>query len=148
MPRTIFPVENRLTRKHPPASRWTPAGVGRSGGSAPGRVNVELVRLVVDLSGNLAELVAVGSGVVDAEQEFAAAGEHNADIGLRATTVTAVDRGKWSRWRNGTCHAYLQQSVARIPSGPSLARIDPHYACSTGIQACVGRENAHRRGTF
>jgi hypothetical protein len=46
----------------------------------------------VDLSGNLTELVAVGTSVVDAEQEFAAAGEHNAYVSLCAAAVTAVDR--------------------------------------------------------
>ncbi len=105
--------------------------------------------LVVDLNGDLPELVAVGTSVVEAEQQFAATGKDNAYICLRAAAVTAVGRGQgWSWWGNGTCHAYLQRSVARIASGPLLARIVPVYACSTGIQAIYGGENAHRQGTF
>ena len=103
----------------------------------------------MNLDSDLAELVAMGTRVVAAEHEVAAAGKHNAYICLRAATVTAVGSGqKWSRGGNGTCHAYLQRSVARIPSGPLVARINPHYACSIGIQAFPGRENAHRHRTF
>jgi hypothetical protein len=103
----------------------------------------------MDFDSDLAELVAVGTSVVAAEHEISSAGEHNAYICLRAAAVTAVGRGKnWSRCGNGTCHAYLQQSDARFPSGPLLARINPHYACSIGIQAFPGRENAHRHRTF
>ena len=103
----------------------------------------------MNLDSDLAELVAVGTSVVAAEHEISPPGEDNAYICLRAAAVTAVGRGQnWSRCGNGTCHAYLQQSVARIPSGPLVARINPHYACSNGIQAFTGRENAHRHRTF
>jgi hypothetical protein len=103
----------------------------------------------VDLDGDLSELVAVSAGVVKAEKELAAAGKNNAYICLRAAPVTAVGRGQsWSWWRNGSGHAYLQRSVGRKASGPLLARVDPVYACCTGIQALLDRENAHRHGTF
>ena len=103
----------------------------------------------MNLDGNLTELVAVGTSVVEAEEQLAAAGKDNPYICLRAAAVTAVGRGQdWSRWGNGTCHAYLQRSVARNPSGPLLARINLVYPCSIGIQAFRRRENAHRHGTF
>lgn len=103
----------------------------------------------MNLNGNLAELVAVGTGVVEAEQQLSAIGKDNSYVCLRTAAVTAVGCGQnWSRGGNGTCHAYLQQSFARNPSGPLLARIIPDYACSTGIQAFRDRENAHRHGTF
>ena len=103
----------------------------------------------MDLDGDLSELVAVSTGVVEAEEQLASAGKNNAYICLRAAPVTAVGRGQsWYWWRNGSGHAYLQRSVGRKASGPLLARIDPVYACCTGIQAFLGRENAHRHGTF
>jgi hypothetical protein len=107
------------------------------------------VGLVVDFGCDLTELVAMGASVVEAEQQLTSARKDNAYICLRAAAVTTVGSGQnWSRWGNGACHAYLQQSVARNPSGPLLARVIPDYACSIGIQASTGRENAHRHGTF
>ncbi len=133
----------------PAGAEGARAGARCCGRSTPSRGEVELVGLVVNLDGHLAELVAVGTSVVEAEQQFAAAGKNNADIGLRAAAVTAVGcRQSWGRWGNGSCHAYLQRLVARKPSGPLLPLIVPVYACSTGIQAFLGRENAHRHRTF
>jgi hypothetical protein len=44
----------------------------------------------MNLNGDLAELVAVCSGVVAAEKEIATTGENNAYVRLRAAAVTTV----------------------------------------------------------
>ena len=68
------------------ADEWT--------GSAPGRGEIQLVGLVVNLDGNLAELGAVSTSVVSAEQEIAAAGENDAHIRLGAAAVTTIGSGQ------------------------------------------------------
>ena len=50
--------------------------------------------LVLDVLGNLTELVAVLAGVVRAEEKLAAALELYPEVGLGAAPVTPVDRGE------------------------------------------------------
>ncbi len=52
----------------------------------------ELAGLVVDVLGDLAQLLAVLTGVVGAEQQLAAALELYAEVGLGAASVAPVDR--------------------------------------------------------
>lgn len=104
----------------------------------------------MDFHGDLAELVTVGAGVVPAEQELST-WENKAYVCLCTATVTAVGRSKdWSVGSgSGTCHAYLQRIVARDPSGQSLACINPHYACSIGVQPPFGtRERSQTPNVF
>ena len=60
----------------------------------------------MNLNGDLAELVAVCSGVVAAKKEIAAAGENNAYVRLRAAAVTTV-RSRQGRAR-GECCSHLR----------------------------------------
>lgn len=125
------------------------AGVGLNRVSAAGGRQVELAGFVVDLEGNLIELGPVSTSVVSAEQKIAAAGEHHAYVCLGSAAIAAVGRSKnWSRCGNGTCHAYLQQSVARNPSGPLLARISTHHACSNRIEPCHDARETLSGGTL
>ena len=47
--------------------------------------------LVVDRDGHFAQLVLVLTGMVGAEKQLCAAGEFNADVGLCAAAIAAVD---------------------------------------------------------
>ena len=75
----------------------------------------------MDLDSDFIELGAVGPCVVAAEHKVSAAREDDAYVCLCAAAVTAIERSKdgrnWSRCGICTCHAYLQQLVARIRSG-------------------------------
>src|SRR5437879_12409264 len=64
--------------------------VARSGRLGGGK----LVRLVVDLGGDGAQALFVLLAVVGTEEELAAGGEGDAEVGLRAAAVTAVERGE------------------------------------------------------
>ncbi len=74
----------------------------------------------MDLQSNFIELGSVSPSVVTTEHEVSAAWEHDAYICLGAAAVTAIKGGKnrrdWSRCDIGTCHAYLQQLIARFRS--------------------------------
>jgi hypothetical protein len=59
----------------------------------PVRSGVELVRVVVDLGFKFAELFVVGLGVVPAKEQLRAALEHDSDVRLSTTTITAVLSG-------------------------------------------------------
>jgi hypothetical protein len=59
-------------------------------GSGLGRRRVELAGLVVNLNSDLAELVAVRSGVVAAEEEIASTCKNNPYVRLRAAAVTTI----------------------------------------------------------
>jgi hypothetical protein len=50
--------------------------------------------LVVDVDGDLAELVAVFPGVVGAEQQLATTGERDTQVGLRTAPVATVYCGQ------------------------------------------------------
>jgi hypothetical protein len=69
-----------------------------------GRGGGELLRLVVDVDGDLAELVTVLARVVRAEEELAPTGQLDAEVGLRAATVAAV-KGR-ERGARGNCSGH------------------------------------------
>ena len=75
----------------------------------------------MDLESNFIEHGTVCPSVVAAEHEIASTRKDDAYICLGAAAVTAIERSKngrnWSRCGICTCHAYLQQLVARIRSG-------------------------------
>jgi hypothetical protein len=89
--------------------------------SALGRRHVQLSGLVVDLESDLVKLGTVSTCMVAAEHEIASTWEDDSYVGLGAAAVTAIEGIKnwrdWSRCDIGTCHAYLQQLVARFRSG-------------------------------
>jgi hypothetical protein len=66
---------------------------------------VELVGLVGQVSGDLAELVAVLPGVVGAEQQLTPGLELDAQVGLGSATVAAV-RGA-QRGTRGNCSGHI-----------------------------------------
>jgi hypothetical protein len=66
----------------------------------------ELLGLVVDVDRDLAELVAVLTGVVGAEEELAARGKLHAKIGLSAAPVATVAGGQCAGG-NGCGHVCL-----------------------------------------
>jgi hypothetical protein len=71
---------------------WNVGGVAGSALSLGARRGVDqLAGLVLDGHRDLAELVAVLPRVVRAEQEVAAAGELDTEVGLGTATVTAVE---------------------------------------------------------
>ena len=63
-------------------------------GADPDRSVVELVGFVVDLGCQLTELFVVGLGVMAAEEQFRAAWQHDTDVRLSTTAVTAVLSGQ------------------------------------------------------
>src|SRR3954451_16530287 len=71
--------------------------VARDRGSVP-----ELVGLVVELGGDLAQLGAVLTGVVGAEEQLTTRGEHDAKVGLGPAPVAPLDRGE-RRARSSRC---------------------------------------------
>src|SRR5699024_3984291 len=69
--------------------------------------------LVKYLTGNLTEFVFVGARMVGAKQKLSTAGERDADIGLRTTTVAAVGRiqGGGGECRHGDLFSGLLTSI-------------------------------------
>ncbi len=64
------------------------------------------MRLVVYVDGELADLVAMLTGVVGAEEQFAAGLETYSEVGLSPTTITAIDRGQWLT--RGSCGGHVR----------------------------------------
>jgi hypothetical protein len=83
-----------------------------------GRRVVETVGLVVNGGCDLLERVEVRARVVSAEEKFAATGQLDADVGLRAATVAAVDRGELSAQCYGCTHCFA--SSCAIPPGDNI----------------------------
>ena len=86
--------------------------------SRPGRRGLELVRLVVHVGRDRAELVSVFARVVGAEEQLTAGLELDTQVGLGTTTVTAVAR-RQGGWEGAmavvTSASFLSSSV----SGPT-----------------------------
>ena len=99
-----FPGLCRKTRKHPGQApkRKHPIqvdGVFQQGGSVfvegcGGRNVGQLLGLVVNRDGHLAQLVLVHAGVVSAEEQLGSAVQLDTDIGLCAAPITTIDRGQ------------------------------------------------------
>jgi hypothetical protein len=83
-----------------------------------GRRVRETVGLVVDGGCHLLQSIEVGARVVGAEEKLAAAGQLDADVGLRAATVAAVDRGEW--WTRCNCCAHCFASFCPVPPGMNI----------------------------
>lgn len=64
------------------------------------------MRLVVYVDGELADLVAMLTGVVGAEEQFAAGLETHSEVGLSPTPITAIDRGQWLT--RGSCGGHVR----------------------------------------
>jgi hypothetical protein len=76
---------------------------------------VELVGLVDDVRGDLAELVSVLSGVVGAEQQLATRLELDSQVGLGSATVAAVRSAQRGTRGNGSGHIGLISHYRSVP---------------------------------
>ena len=97
-----------MTRR-PPDIRWPPRGVwwsvsARRRSLFPGRA--EALAVVMDGRGDLLELVGVLAGVVGAEEQLTATDELDAYIGLRAASVTAIERRELRGGCNCSFHVW------------------------------------------
>ena len=108
-------------RRGPGDRRGLVAGSGAgqcSPSGAPAGSSRSLLGLVVDVDRDRAELLAVLAGVVGAEQELAAAGEVDAEVGLGAAAVAAVT-GCQGAGCNGSGHGGLPSCRPRSTSAGS-----------------------------
>jgi hypothetical protein len=113
------------------------AGLGRrtAGGT-------ELVRLVDDVRGDLAQLVSVLTGVVGAEEEFSSGLELHTKVGLGSATVATVQSSQGcGTGGNGSSHNGLI-SVSRclwpnVVAGDKDSR--RHVSPDTSIMECLPR---------
>jgi len=79
----------------------------------------EPLALVLDVERNLAEPIGVFPAVMGAEEQLAAAAEHNADVGLRAAAITAVSRRQRGGFGKGDCSGHFFSSSSFGPGGRS-----------------------------
>ena len=128
------------------------------GGRGCGGVD-ESVGLVVDVNCDLAELVAVLSGVVCAEEEVAGTGELHAQVGLCTATVAAVQSRQ--RVTGGYCSGHLRPlsfrgallnvathlNVPRIGWGQSLVVVLSHVVQTSNHAGHFPNEGATSRET-
>lgn len=75
----------------------------------------ELLALVLDVERNLAEPIGVFPTVMRAEEQLAAAAEHDADVGLRTAAITAVSRRQRGRFGKGDCSGHFFSSSSFGP---------------------------------
>jgi hypothetical protein len=105
------------------------------------------VALVLDLRGAGPESLLVGTAVVSAEEELAAAGEQDANVGARAAAVAAVDSGQ-RRGGKGCVHG-ATSSRRLAGAGVTLGQcgVERLVRAVVGLDVLVGRPRRFSRSS-
>ena len=95
---------------------WGPTeSIGRAPTGSGRVVSGEFVGLVVDVAGDLTQLVAVLAGVVGAEKKLPTCLQLHAQVSLSAASVATINRGQRSRALGCGCAHGVPPSTGSVP---------------------------------